>query len=418
MTTFTAAQMTGRPFNSRVEVYGDSRMFYGMLNTSANKQLTTRSFLDWCRFLSNQAFDHDISDIYATAGITSDQVLALMQANPAGAIAGTAIVLCSTNDRNTQNSAWSIGYLQQIQALAIQRGQVMIWLNEMPRGGGNALTATQLKDHLNVIRWINQQASVPGVYVVNSFGALVDVTDAAAAPLANMLADGLHQNGRGCYTIATSLLPLINYLFPARDLRCNTPADAYDATNNPRGVLNANPLMTGTGGTINAPGAGAMSGSLAANYAATLMNGTGLTVTLTANVSSNGKTWQQIGITGTPTSAGAKLTLASIAAITASVSVGDTVDQLMEMEVDTAQTGLNSISLEAGLNAMNRRDMAVYDVTDLYPAVALAGTQRIGPFLLGAEASFFKTQMSVYLLQNVAASFTVRVRGLAARKVS
>jgi hypothetical protein len=412
----TIAQMSGRPFNNRIEFYGDSRGYYGYIDTSANKQFTTRSLLNWCKFLTNQAFEHDMADVHAVAGILSDQVLANMVANTAVS-AGVVVVLCSTNDRNTHDAAWSIANLQAIQALALSRGQILIWLNELPRGGANVLTSTQLKEHFAVARWIMQQATVPGVFVANSLNSVIDPTASDGSPLANNFSDGLHQNGRGAYNIAQSLLSVLGLLFPVRDLRFDSVADAYDATYNPRGILNANPGMTGTGGTVNAPGAGSMSGTLASNYAATLTNGTGLTLTLTGNVSSNGKTWQQIAVTGTPTSAGAKLVIASSAAITSLVAQGDIISQVMEMEVDAGQTGINVPSLEASLNAMNRRDMAAYDVTDLFPNVALAGTQRIGPFTLGAEAAFYKTQFALYFLQNVACSITMRIRGLAARKI-
>jgi hypothetical protein len=418
MTTYeTAAQATGRPFNRSVEIFGDSRVDYGRVNSSSNKQFTARSVLSWLRFLTKQAFDADIANVNAAAGITSAQVLALMQAAPTVPTCGTVVVFCSTNDRNTITGDASIITLKAIEDLAISRGQVVVWVNETPRDGANVLTATQLKDHLNVVSWLSKRGSRPGVYVGDAFGAVVDPASAAAAPLANRLADGLHQNGYGAHAIATALLPVFNDLFPARGMLCQSAADAYDATNNPRGVLNANPMMTGTAGTVTAPGAGAMSGNLASNYTATLTNGTGLTVTL-SKVTSGGKDWQQIAITGTPTSAGSLVRIAATASIAASLSALDTIDQFCEIEVDAAQTGINAVQMEASLTGVNRRDMAAYNATDLWPVAALSGVMRIGPFAAGAEAvSFYKPQLSVYFLQNVAVSATIRMRALSARKV-
>lgn len=422
MTSYlTAAQATGRPFNRSVEIYGDSRVDYGRVNTSANKQFTARSVMSWLRFLTKQSFDIDIGNVNAAAGITSAQVLALMQAARTAQpvpTCGTVVVLCATNDWNTiTDSAITIATLKQIEDLAIASGQIMVWLNELPRDGANALSATQLKNHLNVVAWLSKRNNRPGVYVADSFGTVVDQTNAAAPPLASMLADGLHQNGYGAHAIATALKPIFDHLFAPRALLCQTVADAYDATNNPRGVLNANPMMAFTGGTINAPGAGSMSGALAANYTATLANGTGLTVTL-SKVTSGGKAWQQIAISGTPTSAGANVKIAATTSIAASLSASDVLDQFCEIEVDAAQTGLNSVQLEASLSGVNRRDGAAYAATDLFPVAALSGVQRIGPYVAGAESvAFHKPQVSIFFLQNVAVSATIRLRALSVRKV-
>ena len=419
MTSYlSAAQATGRPFNQKVQIFGDSRVDYGRVNTSSNKQFTARSIMSWLRFLTKQSFDIDIADVHAAAGITSAQVLALMQAEPSIPDCGTVVVLCATNDWNTiTDSAVTIATLKQIEDLAISRGQIIVWINELPRDGANALSATQLKNHLNVVMWLSQRGSRAGVYVADAFGAVVDQTNSSAAPLASMLSDGLHQNGFGAHTIASTLKPIFDYLFAPRNLLSRTAAESYDATNNPRGALNTNPMMGFTGGTITAPGAGSMSGSLAANYTATLTNGTGLTVTL-SKVTSGGKAWQQMAITGTPTSAGATLKIAATTSIASLVSASDTIDQTCEVEVDAGQTGLNSVQMEASLSGLNRRDLAAYNATDLFPNVALSGVQRIGPFVAGAEAvGFYKPQLSVFFLQNVAVSATIRMRALCARKV-
>lgn len=413
----TAAEMTGRPFNRSVEIYGDSRVDHGRVNTAGNKQFTSRSILSWLRFLTKQSFDADIANVNAASGISSAQVLALMEAAPDIPTCGTVVVVVSTNDRNTITGEASIVTLKAIEDLAIGRGQVVVWANETPRDGANALSAVQLRDHLNVISWLSKRGSRPGVYVGDTFGALVDPASAAAAPLSNRLADGLHPNAYGVHAIATALLPVFNHLFATRNLLCQSSADAYDANNNPRGVLNANPMMTGTSGTVTAPGAGSMSGQLASNYTATLASGTGLTVTL-SKVTSGGKDWQQIAISGTPTSAGSNLKIAATTSIASLISAADVLDQFCEIEIDAGQTGINSVQMEASLSGVNRRDLAAYNSTDLWPVAALSGVQRIGPFVAGAEsAAFHKPQVSIFFLQNVVVSATIRLRALSARKV-
>lgn len=423
-------QNIGRPVNRQVAVFGDSRSANAILVNGTTNQFYARGLLNWARVLSKQAFDHATTDVTGTGGFTSAQVLASIQTGLPLTSAGTIVVLCSTNDRAAfLPASTSITNLLAIQNLVRSYGKVLIWLNEMPRGSSNVLAGSDLAAHLSVVSWLNAQSSIPGVYVANSFGRMVDPTSSSASPLSALFADGLHPDGNGSYVgPGQALLPIINSLFPYRPTLAPVTADAYDATNNPRGVLNANPMMTGTGGTKNVGAGTSFTGSVADNYTANINNGTGVTVVASKVTTTTfggvaytdvaSKDWQQFVISGTPTSASANLTMIVNTSVGGNIALGDVIDQTVEFEIDAGQTGLNGVDMEGVGSSFNRRDMATSSATETYPTAAVAGVFRIGPFVAAAgESGFYKPQMVMALLQSVAVNATIRFRALAVRKV-
>lgn len=422
-----AADLTrGRPANRQVAMYGDSRTSNGILINASTNEFYGRNLLSWPRILSKQAFDHNTSDVHGVGGYTSAQVLALLQSSIPSETAGTIVVLCGTND--TDASAITT-YYPAIQELVLRYGKILIWLNEMPRGGSNVLAGSLLANHLQRVAWLNAQSSVSGVYVADSFGAMVNPTDASAQPLSNLMpVDGLHPTNYGAYIgTSGSLLNILNYLFSPRNLLCTSNADAYSATDNPRGVLNANPMLTGVGGTVGSAGSGTLSGTVADSWTASMASATGLTCVMTGDVSTtsfNGltyaaKTWMRAVFSGTPTSSGALWKLLANTGISSNIALGNTLEQTVEYEMDAAQTGILSIESEAILSSFNRRDMMWQVATELYPTTAIAAVMRVGPWVAdAATVGFYKPQLSVQFIQNVAASATIRFRACAVRKVA
>lgn len=413
------AAMTNRPANRIVSFYGDSRVSNGILVAGTNYSITARSIIGWARDLAKQSFIFDIGNVHAFGGANSEQVLALLRADIDADPAGTVAVLCGTNDRATPYqwaASRTIDALEAIEALILDRGKLCLWLTEMPRGGSNALSGADLAAHLSVVRWLNGRRAVPGVHVVDTFTPLTDLASATAAPLTNMMgSDGLHPAPIGAYTAGLAIKAKMDTLFSSNPELALGAADLYDATNNPRGSLNANPMMTGTGGTVNNGAATVTNNGAAANWTIDFLNATGLSCTL-AKVSSGGKDWQQFTLSGTPTAASPSIRIASTASISSSIALGDLIEQTGEAEINASQTGVLSIQMEAILSSMNRRDMHS-DVN--WPADALSMSHKIGPVAASAfETGFYKPNYTIVLAQNVAVSAVIRVRALAARKVT
>jgi hypothetical protein len=416
------AQLTNRPINNEVSFYGDSRVANSLLIAGANYNMTTRSIGAWVRNLCRQSIRFNFNNVHGVGGYKSDEVLALLQANLATDTAGVICVLCSTNDRAASPTpytlAQTIANLQAIEDLITQSGRICVWLTEMPRGGSNVLTGTPLKNHLSIVRWLLQRSIQPGVFVADTFSPLVDLTSASASPQAGMMGgDGLHLASIGCYYAALEVKKIMDILFPAVPVLSIGAASGYDATDNPRGALNANPMFTGTGGTKTA-GAGTLSGNLGDNYTCTLNNATGLTCVL-SQVIVNGKAWQQMVLSGTPTSASPGVQVFANTSIASLITAGDQLEQTVEWEIDAGQTGILEIMNVASLSGLTRRDLAG-DATlaPVLPNVAMSMVSKLGPIMAGSpETGFYKPGFVVDCIQNVAVSATIRFRALEARKV-
>lgn len=414
-TYLTAAQLTGLPFNNIISFWGDSRVANGVLIAGTNYNITSRSVIGWARNLCKQSFRCGTEHIHGTGGHTSAQILAALNAGIATDPAGTIVVLGSTNDRAAGlTDAETITNLTEIERLVISFGKLLIWANEMPRGGSNVLVAPQLQYHLSVVRWLSGRSVTPGVYVADTFSPLTLLTSASASPNTGMMgSDGLHPSTLGAYTAALAFKAIFDLIFrPSPSLAAGV-VDIYDATYNRRGSLNLNPMLTGTAGTKNA-GLGTISGNLADSYTADMLAATGLTAVL-SKVTSGGKDWQQAVLSGTPTSASAGVRIASTTSISSLITAGDVIEQTVEVEWDASHTGLLSIQAEAVLSSMNRRDMSA-DTS--WPTAANSMILKMGPWVADAfTTGFYKPNVTIYTEQNVLHSSTIRFRSLSVRKV-
>ena len=409
------------PTNTRVIVVGDSRSENGKQIDASNVSAVARGILPWAKYRTYQRFDHDIGDIYATTGFTTQQIINTWLTPAVASPAGLAVVLASTNDRTALLPAeTSIANLTTIRDALLASGKIVVFICETPRGGAFVLASPQIQYMQRVRQWCLQQTTTPRVYVVDPWPVLADPASATGANLSTYFADDLHPNQYGAYYGYTGLVTLFNYLYPPRNILPATNSDVYDATNNPGGVLSANPMTQGTGGTVTAPGAGTMTGTAANSHTATLTNGTGLTVTLDS-VTTAGKTWQRIVVSGTPTSAGANVTFTLPSVAASNFTIGDTIDSFVEVEMDANQTGMNRYTMTISDNgaaggAKSRRDLERVSTTDIMPTDALAGVMRGSAFAITGSGSVVPS-VTFGFIQNVAVSATIRFRCLGIRKV-
>lgn len=424
MSTFlTAAQATGCPFNNEVSAYGDSRIANSLLIAGANYNMTTRAIVAWARNLCKQSFRFNFGNAdsaHAVGGYTSAQVLTLLQNNIDLDTAATIVVLCSTNDRAAAlTAAQSITNMLAIETLVLSKGRLMAWMTEMPRGGSNVLAGSDLQAHLSVVAWLRNRSAIPGVYVADTFGAMTDLTQADARPLTGMMgSDSLHPQALGAYTAALELKKVFDVLFPPRPQLAMGAADIYDATNNPRGSLNANPMLNSTGGTLSAGTATVTNNGIAASWTATYTNATGLSSTL-SKVTSGGKDWQQVTFSGTPSVASPSFSFFSTSAIQSLITAGDSLEQTVEWEIDASQTGIQDVTNSASLNGLTRRDLAGDTVNSpVLPTAALSMVSKMGPFTAGSpETGFYKPGVVINFIQSTVVSATVRFRACSVRKI-
>lgn len=411
---------SGRPASRKVRVFGDSNVSRGILNSGSNVQRHARGIEAWPKVLTNQAFDCSILDNYGLGGAVAADTLATMRAVLPSVQRGVSIVNIGTNDVDLTPITTTYPAIVQ---LCADLGEILIFINGLPRGGSDALVTTQLNYFRKRIAYLNSISNTPGVYVADAFSTLVDPALATGVPLAGMFdpegaSRGLHMYDIAAYTaFSGNLTSILNNLFPPRNLLPTDAGGIYDATENSLGWLHANPMMTGVGGTLGSNGGGTFSGTVCDSWTAALANATGLTVTMAGNITLNGKVFQRAVISGTPSSANCSLKLTISASMSSLLAANDTLEAVGEWAVAAGQTGISAIQLEA-VSSLNRRDMAQASVIAVYPTAALDNVQRIDPWVVPAsDLGFLKHQWVVYFLQSVAVSATVYFRATGVHKV-
>lgn len=111
----------------------------------------------------------------------------------------------------------------------------------------------------------------------------VDVTSADGNPVADYTNDGIHFTPRGAYSVGKGLWDrVLSKMLPSGVSRITSPDDKFDATYNPLGVVNSNPMFIGTGGTA---GTG-VTGSVPASI--TVERATGSNVTVVSSIVNKG----------------------------------------------------------------------------------------------------------------------------------
>ncbi|UFS65268.1 hypothetical protein LO749_01490 [Paracoccus denitrificans] len=286
----SALRVTPRP---RLYIAGDSRGD----QASDPGRLGARGWLVHLQMLTGARIDHDPADNIAVAGSNSEAMLAavdyLLAADP-----GIIIAITSTNDRTASwPSSRSIAAMSAWQSLVLARGHQVIWIAEMPRGEASdehfTLTPTNLLHHLRVRQWILDQASVPGVYVADPWPVMCDPASTSGHVKGGLMYDGLHTGLPGAIVVAQTLAPTINALLPPRQRLIMSTADVY-STSNPSGSLTGNPMMVGTGGTLDA----GATGDLADGWS--VQTGAGMAVAL-SKTTLDGLPAQRAVVSGTPT---------------------------------------------------------------------------------------------------------------------
>ncbi len=417
-------------------VCGDSRHSLGFTTPADVAQgYRSQGWTTWLRQRTRQRFDIPLSNVFAIGGTTTQhmaetQLPQLLAAKPAFCFA-----ISSTNDRTTINpatgalytAAESIAFWGQFINGATKAGIQLYIVAETPRGNSTQsalrFSGQTLLDHLQVHRWLQQQAQRPLVTVFDFFNAWT--LDPLSTTLVDVdptkVVDGLHAGGGGANDACERMRPTIEARFPPVDILPVNNTDLFSA-GNPRGSLTPNPMMAGTSGTLTATGGvGTLTGQVAGNSASDgrvrLINGTGLTVAASVVVI-NGRRWQQFAISGTPTQNGCYVEFNHFGTYT--VTAGDVVEAVCEYEVDAGQTGITAVQLQITQPGGSKIHVdgqanSTTPVVD-FPTTAVSGVLRT-PSLIAVQDGTPPDSFRIDMIPNVAASATVRMRAIAPRKI-
>jgi hypothetical protein len=434
----------GDKYYSRVSVIGgiegDSR---GQRNSSASSLATRFHSYGWAhhaRGLMRQSIDFPVTTNCAIGGSTTADVLARINASIATWLANGAtfaVLFMSRNDRPAgMTAAQSIANMLEIEARIKRAGLLVIWMTDIPptdaaAAGAPVFTTDMVAEHHACINWQRSRRFQRNVYVCDLTGYGWLTTSTLGYAIVGWLSDHTHESQQAATRTGQALARLAATIWPIVDLRPYVSVSAaYSATKNPGGIINANPLTTGSGGTITAS-TGACTGSVADNHTVQHLNCTGVTTVCSkediVNAAGITEAWQRLVITGTPTESAPSVEWQNNVGV-ANLVAGDVVEAYCEYDAPAGNTGHSSIFFGLRLAHTSSSVTVVCDDGGLASGeTAFIGDALAHPSYLlktppltvpgGVTLNSMRTRGTVVLRQNVAANVTVRFRSVDCHKV-
>lgn len=417
--TSTLAQSRG---NRKIVIFGDSRTDQNTVPSISTASATEYSkmaqgWIGWLQALTNQRFDFDLGDNYGKSGDTSAQMLARIPAALAATTAKVAIVLIGTNDANSSVPfATTKANVDASIALLQAAGMTVIVIAELPRGDGTntsaRLTATNLKHFLQYAEYLRRLKTTPGVFVADPWQYWADplsTTGDVVSP--TYTKDGLHEAPIGAYYIALALVPIVNAIFPPVDILPTANSDLFDATDNPWGCLNSNPMMDGTAGTFNATGG---SGVVATGWSENA--GPTWTRVYSKATLANGKPAQQVVLGGTGTTSGVGFRQIITAG---NLTIGDQVQAVASVEIDASAANTSQLALQLlDNNTITSGDMRRTLTTETIPNIASQIRVILRTPVYTLTSTTLQLQFFMNVLNAVTPAATIRMGQVCLRKVA
>ncbi|MBW6531941.1 hypothetical protein KZ820_14460 [Sphingomonas sp. RRHST34] len=283
-----------------------------------------------------------------------------------------------------------------------------------------AVIAAKVREGLN--RWLAQYvyAKSPTQVVFTSYdAALIDRTTTNGEPQAGFVRDGIHATPLGATTAGAVWLASMSAFAPPATLGALSQSDIADATYNPGGAMNVNPLLIGTAGTAS----GGVTGTVPTSFSANRESGTtatavastdGSSLTLTLGGATGGAASERLRVQGDTVNAGANtfapgdVVFMEVFIDQANLVNVQSINLLLRANDGTTQSDILSFLNGGGVtereapNASRRLISLPYTI----PAYSGSGTQRVTPYVKIDVAA-----------DGAGASGTITIRGLAVRKI-
>lgn len=354
-------------------------------------------------------------DNQGKVGDHSGQFMARLPACLTSLTADLWLLLSRTNDSTTPGMTLAdskANVMKAITAFQNTPGKYLIVGTGTPRFGTKALTGQALADAIAYKDWV--------LGYVKQFVPVVNIWDGFTQA---MTVDDLHPNIIGADFIQSKCVPIINANFEFFGVPLPTDAADLYSTIRPFGCLNANPLMTGSAGVINAstnPVAGSV---LADNYKASGSGLAGITSRWYKEQSAFGEA-QCIELAGTMAAAGGYIYCQPAANITLSnLAAGDVIEMVSAPEIVGNSRGI--LGWEAELiitkpvsgasTTIYYRSMDKYQEPFTFPAnwKGALETQR---YSCDITETVVSARMGLYLAAGVAQDSRVKVAQFGIRK--
>lgn len=427
-------------------IVGDSIAAQNNASAAGQKMYSSRGWVSWLRFLTNQSIQIPYGHNLGVAGATLAQIAATVPTALAltpkpnfifneGGINditnGTALTSMQDSIINIMKLEANAGVIGLFKTIPPYTGlssdqQYKInayntWMRELGAGRSDILAA----------------AGLPPGYVpivIDATAALVDSTSASGAAQSRLTSDGVvHPNPAAGQIEGLMWQSALTGFFPSRNTRPLNLADIYNSTKNPNGNLLNNAganagMFVGTSGTLTTLTGVTPTGSLATGWQGFRNTGSS-TATLvfskenprTDILGSNGE--RQI-ITIASNSGGLAYETYSIRIplVAGSWSVGDTIYAEGAIEVVSA-TNLISTTLycyESGpATPNNNSDMNDNSASGVLLNTTFSGVFRTEPFVVQSGTTNIYVQYNINLKSDVAsAAAVVKVSDAQARKIS
>lgn len=358
----------------------------------------------------------DYRDNQGKVGDHTGQFMARLPAALASTTADLWLLLSRTNDSTTTGMTLAdskANVMKLITAFENTPGKYLIVGTGTPRFGTKAITGAALADAIAYKDWV--------LSYVSQFVPVVNIWDGFTQ---EMTVDDLHPNLLGSDFIQSRCVPVINANFEFFGVPLPTDAaDLYSAIR-PFGCLNANPLMTGTAGTI-AASANPVAGSvLADGYKASGSGLTGITTRWYKEAAAYGEA-QCIELRGTMSGTGGYVYLQPTSSVApSSLAIGDIMEMVSAPEVVGSSRGILGWEAELMITkpvsgtstTIYYRSMDKYQEPFTMPS-NWKGTLETQRCTVDLTETVVTCRMGLYLATGIAQNSTVKVSQFGLRKV-
>ena len=262
---------------SRVALLGDSITEQNTYYPSGGIINQGRGYWTWAQILSGQRLYYQPSDNY---GVASDTI-ALASARVSTVIhsgAKICVVEIGTNDIMNGRTASQVqaDLCNLILRPLMSAGVLPLLLTILPRG---SMGATYNSTWGKVNSWLRDlglgrpdllsAAGLPyAPIVVDPNDYIEDKAQSTLNPINAYTRDQTHPTGLGAFWIGKAMSDVITAIFPPRPTRAVSPADVYNATNNPAGNMTTRGALLGTSGGNTTANGVTPTGSVATGWGA------------------------------------------------------------------------------------------------------------------------------------------------------
>jgi lysophospholipase L1-like esterase len=305
----------------RIIYFGDSQTSFGYSANGVSVQYQNFGYLSWANAMSPGVWIPK-GGVLAVAGETTSQMVNRL--SPISTFgARIMVVLAGTNDPLFAiDSATTTRNLRRVYDAGIADGMKVVAITILPRFAQNVYSADVERRRRWINSWIKSQTDI----------LVIDAENDLQGP--EYFEDGLHLSPLGAYVLGTKVSGAVNPLV-ATCIAGSTNAQLLAV------APNANPLMTGTGGSKSfTTGSVATGWQLAANFAG------GATVAGSKDLDANGRERQVISISGTYTGSATstqRVTFNNYANAPISLAAGQVVHGQAEIEIPAAMTNIKNV---------------------------------------------------------------------------